>query len=41
MEKISRLLRIDLNDPFTLLPILIFIFIVVWFIALFSDQPPE
>ncbi|WP_292658448.1 hypothetical protein [Nitratifractor sp.] len=41
IEKINQLFKIDLSDPFTLVPLLIFLFLVGWFLSIFFDRPPE
>ncbi len=37
----SFLRDFNLNDPYFVVPVLIVLTIVIWMIALLSDQPPE
>jgi hypothetical protein len=41
MKTISELLKIDLSDPYNLIPLLLIGTLVIYAIAIFADRPPE
>ncbi|WP_456457142.1 hypothetical protein [Nitratifractor sp.] len=45
MEKViktwNELLALDFSDPINLLPLLMLLAVILFLVALFSDQPPD
>ncbi len=45
MEKVikvwNELLTLDFSDPINLLPLLMLLSVILFLVALFSDQPPD